>query len=302
MYPMNITHSLKSLLHPNVLLLGVAMLAGTSGAWFARIYLEGRARTTDEQLSRRFQPRNVVVAGRDIQAGESIETEALAIRSIPRDFVPGGVVSAEQVSSLVGRRSVLQLRRGDPLVISNLRPPSSSLSALVGPGQRALTLSVDEVNAHAGLLKAGDYVDLYYSTNGNAGRATLILLLDRVSVLATGTTLPQSKTSRISAAREGESFQSITLLMTADDAARVVLAERTGTVTVVLRSGEDATPTYLKTRSSQDLQRAPGSRQRASGESGEQVELLLGGSGGITPRRVFLQVGSLPSVAQGRVP
>jgi pilus assembly protein CpaB len=298
---MKLLNSARSLLHPNVLLLSAALLAGTAGATLARNYLERRAQATDQQLSLRFAPRSVVVAGRQIQAGEQIGQEALAIRSIPQDFIPGDAVSAEQASSVLGRRSVLQLQRGDPLVKTNLRAPAGSLASLVTPGQRALTLSVDDVNTHAGLLKAGDRVDIYYSMNANAGAATLSLLLERVAVLATGSILVRPSGSRTSSDHNPEGFESITLLVSADDAARLVLAEHTGSLTVVLRATDDESPTTLRTRTSKDLWHTV-QKSGAPTQPNEQVELLLGGSGGISPRRAFLVVGSVASTTMRSAP
>ena len=274
---MNIKTLGRLLIHPNVVLLSIALVTGTAGASLAHNYLEKRAQATDQVLSRRYEARAVVVAGRDIEAGEPLSRSAMALRNIPRDFIPSGAVTADQASVLLGQRSARALHRGDPLTSYSVQAPLRSLAALVPPGWRALTLSVDEVNAHAGLLRAGDKIDLFYSQSQGATGSTLTLLLDKVPVLATGATLAQA--SIVRAGEEASSFSSLTLLVTAEEAARIVLAGQTGALTVVLRSIDDTAATVLKTRSSQLLVSTPSSATHSTRTSSERVEVLLGGAG-----------------------
>jgi pilus assembly protein CpaB len=288
----------RSLLQPNSILLCIALLAGTGGATFARSYLQGRALATEKELSHRYQPRAVVVASRDIDAGETLNQQSLALREIPRDFIPGGALSAAEAALVLGKRSAMRLRRGDPMTVSSVLTHEASLAALVPAGRRAFTLSVDDVNAHAGLLQAGDRIDLYYSVGQGENGSSLSLLLEQVPVLATGAVLARGAAFHSAAVEEPGSFGSITLLVTADEAARLVLAERTGTLTVVLRAANDTAVTVLNTRNSQMLLRSPDSGRRNAGARSERVEVLLGGDGNSEPRRMFLAVGPSPADLQ----
>ena len=188
------------------------------------------------------------------------------------------------------------MRRGTPVVRAALRTghTSAALSSLLAGGERALTISVDEVNSQAGNLAAGDRIDLYYSRSEGAA-AVLTPLLQHVLVLAVGSEIGSGGPS-VDESPEGKRFGTITLALSADEAARVVLAQESGTLSVVLRSREDQQQVPVFVRSSRDLLRS-GDRRRAA-EPAVTVEVLTGGNGDVTPARSWLAVGS--SVAANR--
>ena len=98
----------------------------------------------------------VVVAGRDLEAGHRLAPGDLARRAVPERFAPSGAREAPP-ELLVGRRLAVPVAAGDPVGPLLLEPPAPPAGAGVGRGQRAA-----EVVAAAapGTVAAGARVDV----------------------------------------------------------------------------------------------------------------------------------------------
>ncbi len=277
----------RQLLRLDAVLLMVAMVAGIAGAAFAARYLGAQAAATEASLRSRYEMRAVVVAAADLAQGEALDTTRLAARQIPRQFLSVDAVPAERAAELIGARTAMPIRRGTPVVAAALRRAADAprLSSLLNGARRALTIAVDQVNSQSGNLMAGDLVDLYYSRNEGGG-AYLIPLLQRVEVMATGASLASANVTQEPAGVERQ-FGTITLGLSATEAAHVLLAQQSGTVSVVLRSSEDQSEMPVVRQSSADL--LP--RNSKASAAKDRLEVLVGGNGGIVPERSWLPVG-----------
>lgn len=272
----------------NVLLPVTALVAGAAAAAGAGHYVKARADEAERQLRERYQARAVVVASRDVKRGQQLEGSALAVREMPRDFVPADAVNPARAGELLGGRAAIDIRRGTPVVPAALLATRTEepLAAQLVEGRRALTIQVDEVNSLSGQLRPGDTVDLLYSRSESAA-SKLVPLLERVQVLATGTsTSSQDQSVDVPGERD---FNTVTLLVTSDEAARIVLAEQAGRITVLLRSAADVQPVDIGTRDSRDLMRGAGAASARTG-SDPRIELLTGGHGA-EPARSWLTIG-----------
>jgi len=235
----------------NAMLAVASLVAGAAAFTLARQYLQERVTTLEHQFAGRFQTRPVVVAASPLAVGQTLEAGQLAVRQMPGSYLRSDVLSPQQAGSLVGRRLLHGLAAGDPLVDADLAAAETqALAKQLPQGLRALTVPVDDVSTQAGLLRAGDRVDVYYSRQVGEGAAQLQLLLQSVPVLAAG---KRTALATAQSAPESADFSTITLQLTPDDAARVLLAQRTGTVTAVLRGGDDAQPQTLTVAHSRQL-------------------------------------------------
>lgn len=277
---------LAALAASNAVLAVLALLAGLGAAWGARHYLDGEARRIEAAAAARYQPVAVVVANADLAAGTRLDTAALALREMPAAFLPAGHLTAASAATLVGQRTRVELRRGDvvtPALLAN--GEQGGLSLNIPDGLRAVTLPVDDVSSQAGLLAAGDAVDLYLSQSRDTGTTRIGLLLQDVPVLATGTQL-----AREAGAGRDTGYATITLLASAEDSARLVLAQQSGSLSVVLRGRGDAKPVLLGIRDSSQLLSGAAHAARAV-RTRAGVEVLIGGEGTAAPRRSWLQTG-----------
>jgi pilus assembly protein CpaB len=287
-------------LRPNVLLSVLGIIAGVGGSIAAAHLIQARALAAESALNARYQPSEVIVAARDLSAGEVLDPGKMALRSMPRDYLPSGFLTGSQAKAVIGQRLAIGLRRGDPLLSTVVTSRDNQiLSNLVRLGWRALTIPVDDMNSMAGLLGAGDVVDLYYSQSQGGG-AVLTPLLERVEVLAAGEVVASDKAVPRRPVESGHGFSTLTILVSPEDAARVVLAQSTGTLTVLLRSPADEGPVAIATRNSRSLFVQYREVRPGKGGAPESIELIVGGSGGVVPEVSRLNVGGNSKSPGGR--
>jgi pilus assembly protein CpaB len=277
---------LRMLMQSNLALGSVALAAGILAAWLGARQLDLRAARLEQDLSRKYATASIVVASRDVPKGQLLDASLLSIRSMPRAFAPADALAPDSAGLLIGARAAIGIRRGTPVVQAALMPQGrgAKLSESLPDGMRALTIQVDQLNSISGHLEAGDMVDLHYSRNRGNG-AVLVPLLLRVTVLATGHVTQADDPD----GQAGE-FTSVTLLVSAADAKRVVLAEQTGRLTLLLRHGADEGEPDRRIVDSAELLRTPRAGPQVAGQATASVELLVGGNGGV-PARSWLVPG-----------
>jgi pilus assembly protein CpaB len=285
-------------LRPEWLVGAMALVAGVGGALLANRYVTQRAALAEERLTQRYTPRSIVVAAADIKAGDIINATGLAARDVPMAFVPNDAVASEEVGNVLAMRAAIDIKRGSPLQLAALRAVGGNeglASALEG-GRRALTIAVDQINSLDGQLAAGDYVDIVLSQTEGTG-ARLTPLLQRVQVLAAGGQI-HGLTGRSLGPAE-QSINTVTFSLTSEEAARLILAEQIGEISVLLRAPQDAHPLDIRLRHSSQLQ-GQTARSSAAMQRLERVELLIGGAAGRGLDRRWSVVGmASESLAKG---
>ena len=154
----------------------LSLLMAAGAAWMAMRYLEKRA--SPAQLPVATTP--VVVAAADIPFAAKIEAAQLKRVDWPSGSVPAGAIGdIKQVEGKVAQRS---FARDEPIIRERLRDHlgGSTLSAMIKPGMRAISLRVDEVAGVAGFILPGNKVDIL-GTLPDKGSYTV---LSGVNVLA----------------------------------------------------------------------------------------------------------------------
>lgn len=281
----------------DTVLLMLAILAGIAAAVLSGRFLGARAEAAEASLRSRYEVKEVVVAAADLSPGESLDTTRLAVRKMPREFLPPDAVPASRAGELLGTQAAIQIRRGTPVVAAALHTykPPLRLSTVLEGERRALTIAVDQVNSQAGNLLPGDWVDLYYARS-EGGDAVLVPLLQHVEVLAAGTRLMGSESEP--GRSNDDDFSTITLGLSATEAASVVLAQQSGSLSVVLRGKSDISRIPADPRNSRELLLKP-ARARSSTPIETRTEVLVGGNGGLTPERSWLPVGQSRAALPG---
>jgi pilus assembly protein CpaB len=146
------------------------------------------AQNANQQLSANAHLVPVVVAARDLTAGQTLDAGALTVR-MQSEAVPEAFGDIGQVAGRVTRAAVAQ---GTPLTEDAL---SSGLADVVLPGERAIAVQVDETNAVGNYVRPGNFVDVFFTLKregGTTGTDTEIpatqarLLLSKVRVLSIG--------------------------------------------------------------------------------------------------------------------
>lgn len=290
----------------NALLLVAALAAGSLSFWAASRYVTGQAQAAEARVTEKYRKREVLVASANLAPGTPLDTRTLAQRSIPARYVGSDAIGAEQAARVIGRRLSRPLKAGDPLPWSAIEAPETPrLSAALESGLRAITFPVDDVNSFSGMLTPGDIIDLLYTVEGEARGAsdrerpfTVTPLLEAVKVLATGSLMRrQTVRGRDGQEREVDAqFVTVTLHVTPADAARIIVAQRSGELTAVLRGPQDRAPLQLRSVDSRSLR--PQQAGRASAGSVQYVEYIIGGRGNAQTTRERIAVAAAANPAR----
>lgn len=289
---MRLSDTWAAMVRSNVLWGAAALLAGVAAFGLARHYLGTQAQQLELQYAQQLQTRTVLVASRAMARDEPIGQAELARRDVPLRYLPADVLDPDQATQVIGRRVLHPVAAGQALTDSALAPRQpTSLAGLLPPGQRAVTVAVDEVAGQAGLLRAGDQVDLYWHGNSGAGSAAQVhRLLQNVPLLARGTRLAGS--AQPAAAEGADTF---TLQVSPDDAARIVLAQHAGQLVLVPRPAGDALAGPLDVQHLNQVLKGPLPTRRAVRPPDPPLQIIVGGAGTVLAAEQLLPTNPVPA-------
>lgn len=238
--------NLKAMLvaHRNTVLFAAAIGCGAIAVVAGKGYLAQQLEAERVRLTPKpSRTIDVVVARRDVDKGDLVSPQTMALRSIPAEFASSSAIRPDQFDGFNGMRLAVPLRGGEQLVATAIvGGEHMTFSHRVKPGIRALTIAVDEINSISGMLQPGDRIDLLFSARppgdgparSQVPEATLPLF-QSLLVLATG------KQVRAGVDERGaqRSFSTVTVEVEPEHAQRLVVAQRAGKLTAVLRNPDD---------------------------------------------------------------
>ena len=178
------------------------------------------------------------MAARSLQTGAQLAAADVKLIGWPGDFVVPGAFN--RVEDVINRGVLTEVVENEPLTASKLAAPGAGagLPPVITPGMRAISVRVNEVVGVAGFVTPGNRVDVFVTLKQGDSTLTKVVL-SNVQVLTAGTKYEQDKS------RSGEAIPStvVTLLLTPEDAERVVLAATEGQIMLALRNPLDVEPT-----------------------------------------------------------
>jgi pilus assembly protein CpaB len=182
----------------------------------------------------------VVVAAADLPLAARLKVEDLKVIEWPADHVPPGAITDPK--ELVGRVLISRVLAQQPLLPGMLaaKNAGSGLAALIPPNMRAIAVRVDDIVGVAGFIHADDRVDVLVTMRQNfqGGESTTKVFLQNIKVLAVGQEVDNGDKSRLHATPATVA----TLLVSPQDAERLVLAQMEGRIMLTLRSWTDSQP------------------------------------------------------------
>ncbi|HKG98279.1 MAG TPA: Flp pilus assembly protein CpaB, partial [Pyrinomonadaceae bacterium] len=222
-----------------ILALTGAVLCGLLGVMLVTQYLASiQAYTRDLN--------NVVVAKSEIPLGAKITVEQLALAPMPNGSAPDGVF--RELDEVAGRVAVTPIGLREPITKLKLAPEGvgAGLQAVIPEGYRALTVKVDDIVGVSGFVMPGSYVDvvaviLPVSQSAAAQGPISKIVLQNIKVLASGANLdsPQDQ-------RRPSDVKAVTLLVTPDQAEKLVLAANESKLQLVMRNYSDQEDSMTK--------------------------------------------------------
>lgn len=254
-----------------LLLLTAALVAGLTAIYLSDRHLQQRAAEIEEQLTQDYARREVVVANRDLAAGEQLNADTVALREIPKTYLPKTAIDRTSWPDYSGGEITHPIGAGEPITPGQIQKTiHSRLADRISPGDRAITIPVRGTSAISGLLTPGDRVDLMLTINDENGHRTLPLLAD-VPIIATGALLEAGRTTAIE-----PGYNDITLAVSTREAAKITHAQIIGEIRPILRNDQDdkALPMHII---DQQTLLADFSNTGMNKQNQRQIELIVGG-------------------------
>jgi len=176
----------------------------------------------------------IVASSRPLEAGTQLTAEQLVLVEWPSNLpLDGAITKPEQV---VGRILLYPIPVKEPIRESLLAGPGAAigLTAKIPDGMRAVAVVTNELNNVSGFLFPGSHVDVLVTFRAEAGTEPMTTtVLQNIEVLSTGERLQPDPSGK------PQNVKVVTLLMTPDDAQKLMLASNQGTVQFVLRNAAD---------------------------------------------------------------
>ena len=282
----------------------VAVVAGTLAALGTHGYIDRALAEERDRLQPDVAMVGVVVARRDLQRGDPVSTETMAVRQIPSDLAPSSGISPERFESYIGSTLALSVRSGEPLLtVAIAGSDAAHFSQRLRTGFRAITIAVDEVNALSGMLQPGDRIDLMLTARAadarNDGHDQTIVLMQDVLILATGRQVhPDLRGDAESSKSQERQFGAITIEVDPDRAQRLIVAQRSGRITAILRNPTDrgAIP-----KAAMDVNALLGGARVPSGLRWPiPPEMIVGGQGVVMASSALSPLVAVPLAPAGR--
>lgn len=226
-----------------IIMLVVAVALAALAGWLGFNYLEQRETALRSELEKIEEPVSLVVAKSDLYPGDIISEATMAVRDIPRQYVPSGAIEVDAFNAVEGLRLQVPMRSGSALIQAFIAgaPGVGTFAELLRPGERAVTLEVSPLKSVEGMIKAGDHIDLVLmrDTGSSASEAEinspLVNLLNNVAVLATG----MQTLADMNMEGNEELYRSITIGVPVEKISEVLTASGKGEIFFLLRHPDD---------------------------------------------------------------
>src|SRR5436190_3771035 len=213
--------------HRVLVAFGIAWLTALLLSWW--VYKKTTAPQARDVIS-------VAAAAHDLAIGKRIQADDLKMVTLDRKDLPRGVFV--KASDVVDRAVAVPIFAGEIVLNGKLAAKGSGegLTALIEPGMRAVSVQVNEISGVSGFIQPGTRVDVLFTRVFSNGDAATTTILQNAKVIAYGRQLDPA--ARVDP-RDTSRPTVATLLVTQEQAQKLVLAEQRGRIQLALRNGRD---------------------------------------------------------------
>ncbi|WP_292212805.1 Flp pilus assembly protein CpaB [Mesorhizobium sp.] len=239
-----------------ITMIGIAAVFGAASIFAADLWIKSEANARAGGISLAvptpappaMQFQTIVVARAPLRFGMALERTQLAEIPWPQDSLPQGAFTTINEALAEGSRVVLSpLEINEPLLLAKLSGPNgrATLSNLLSPGMRAVTIRTDEIAGVGGFVMPGDHVDVVLTRDagaitevaknaeGAAGSTlTSEIVVESAKVLTVGQGADERQISP-------QIANSVTIEVNAEGAQKVALARTVGTLSLSLRASSE---------------------------------------------------------------
>ena len=223
-----------------IVMIGFAVVFGLLAVFIAQVWLNNQANMQAMNYEANKKPlstRTIVVAKEPLRFGTELAATMLQEVPWPVESLPSGAFTAIKDILSGGRRVVLSaIEANEPVLALKITGAGqrATLSALVKPGMKAVTIRVNDVEGVGGFVLPGDHVDVVLTRQIEKGSATTDVVLQNTRVLAIDQTADE-RTDKPAIAR------AVTLEVEVGSAQKLALASSVGTLSLMLRRAGEAT-------------------------------------------------------------
>ena len=236
-----------------IVMIGFAAVFGLLAVFIAEVWLNDQASIQKRGLEANKAPistQTVVVAKHPLRFGTELTAAMLQEVAWPADARPTGAFAKIEDLLSAGRRVVLAaIEQNEPVLSLKVTGAGqrATLSALVKPGMKAVTVRVNDVEGVGGFVLPGDHVDVVLTRQIDKGSATTEVILQDRRVLA----IDQSADER---AAKATIAKSVTLEVETMEAQKVWLASSVGNLSLLLRKAGETAAVKTRRISLKDLE------------------------------------------------
>jgi pilus assembly protein CpaB len=229
-----------------IVMIGFAVLFGLLAVFIAQAWLNSQAEMRARSLDAQKKPlatKTIVVAAKPLRYGHELAAASLREIPWPEAALPAGASATIGDLLSAGKRIVLSaIEVNEPVLSVKITGPGqrATLSALVQPGMKAVTIRVNDVDGVGGFVLPGDRVNIALTRQIDKENASTQVVLQNVRVLA----IDQVADERVA---NPAVAKSVTLEVDTVGAQKLGLAGTIGTLSLMLRkAGEPDTEKPLQ--------------------------------------------------------
>lgn len=217
-----------------------------------KVYLDQQKLSSEKLAAQKFKmmqanQTSVLIAKDDIPKGTLVDTSNFTVNIVPNQFVqPSAVTSLDRVAGMV---TIAFIARGEQVTLSKFAnvTEGGDLAQVTPVGKRAVTVAADNISSLAGMIKAGDHVDIIAKLPQNApgpdGKPAMQLftlpVFQNVLILAVGQQTTGPKSNYRGTGERQETNPLITLALTPQEASLIAFVQEQGKIMLTLRSPTD---------------------------------------------------------------
>ena len=234
-----------------IVMIALAAVFGLLAVFVTQTWLSSQAARMKSQETNRkpVATATIVVAAKPLRFGQELAKDMLHEISWPQGALPTGAFHRIDDVLGTGKRVVLSpIEVNEPVLAMKITGAGqrATLSALVGPGMKAVTIRVNDVEGVGGFVLPGDRVDVVLTRQIDKGSATTEVVLQNARVLA----VDQIADER---AAKATVVKSVTLEVSTVEAQKVWLASSVGNLSLLLRKAGETAETRTRKVTLNDL-------------------------------------------------
>jgi pilus assembly protein CpaB len=216
-----------------------AVVFGLIAVFLAQAWLNSQAEMRARSLDAQKKPiatQTIVVAAKSLRYGNELTAQSLREIAWPQEMRPAGSFATIAEVLGEGKRVVLTaIEPNEPVLAVKITGPGqrATLSALVRPGMKAVTIRVNDVDGVGGFVLPGDHVDVSLTRQIDKENASTQVVLQNVRVLAIDQVADERQANPAVA-------KSVTLEVDTTGAQKLGLAGTIGTLSLMLRKAGEA--------------------------------------------------------------